>query len=164
MENKASLIKHILISVFIIGIAFVVIAFIGTTEFGRKFEMITGQTFSTKIPNLVMFSSGCIGTYVFLYRIWINGKDDRLNFYFMFGFSALIIISALVFNAWLTEVNDYIDKEFSLITFPTDVDQVAKNVRHNLLETISYLFFTLSAVGFVCLTLGFYHMKSLKEA
>lgn len=163
MEKGPSIIKDILLSIFVIGIAFVLMAFIGTTEFGRKFQVITGESFSSKIPNLVMFTSGCLGTYVFLYKIWISGKENRMNFYFLFGFSLLIILSAATFIMWLKSVTGLIEKDFAAITFPTQVDHVAKNVRQNLLETISYLFYTLSSVGLVCIVVGFYHMKSLKE-
>lgn len=163
MENQTTLIKDFLITVFIIGLAFVIMAFLGTTEFGKKFQLITGEPFSTKIPYLVIFTAGCIGTYSFLYKIWVDKKEDRLNFYFLFGFSFLNIIGAILIIMWLNGVKDIALMEFNDLTFPTEVDLVAKNIRTNLISSVTYLLFTLMIVGLVSLVLGFYHLKTLNK-
>jgi hypothetical protein len=149
--------------IFIIGFSFVVIAFLGTTDFGRKFNMITGELFSDKIPILIMFTSGCVGTYIFLCKIWISEKEKITNYYFLFGFSILNIIASLSIISWLYNAIDDIQLNFAQIPFATEVDLVTKNVRSSLLETVSYMIFMLMLVGIASLALGFYHLKTVKK-
>ena len=138
-------------------------AFLGTTEFGRKFNMITGELFSNKIPMLVLFTSGCLGTYAFLYKIWISEKEKISNYYFLFGFSIVNILTSISLIVWLSTAIENIQTQFSIIPFATEVDAVTKNVRCSLLETVSYMIFMFTLVGIVSLSLGFYHLKTLKK-
>lgn len=163
MNKSVSLILDFLLVIFVIGVSFVVMAFLGTTDFGGKFNMITGELFSSKIPILVLFTSGCIGTYIFLYKIWVSEKEKITNYYFLFGFSILNILASISLISWLYTAIDNIQGQFELIPFATEVDVVTKNVRSNLLETVSYMIFMLTLVGIVSLALGFYHLKTLKK-
>ena len=137
--------------------------FLGTTDFGRKFNMITGELFSSKVLILVLFTSGCIGTYIFLYKIWISEKEKITNYYFLFGFSTVNIISSISLISWLYSSINKIKTQFYLIPFKTEVDIVTKNVRSSLLETVSYMILMLMFVGIISLVLGFYHLKTIKN-
>ena len=137
--------------------------FLGTTDFGRKFNMITGELFSSKVLILVLFTSGCIGTYIFLYKIWISEKEKITNYYFLFGFSTVNIISSISLISWLYSSINKIKIQFYLIPFKTEVDIVTKNVRSSLLETVSYMILMLMFVGIISLVLGFYHLKTIKN-
>lgn len=137
--------------------------FLGTTDFGRKFNMITGELFSSKVLILVLFTSGCIGTYIFLYKIWISEKEKFTNYYFLFGFSIVNIISSISLISWLYSSINKIKTQFYLIPFKTEVDIVTKNVRSGLLETVSYMILMLMFVGIISLVLCFYHLKTIKN-
>ncbi len=140
-----------------------IMKFLGTTDFGRKFNMITGELFSSKVLILVLFTSGCIGTYIFLYKIWISEKEKITNYYFLFGFSTVNIISSISLISWLYSSINKIKIQFYLIPFKTEVDIVTKNVRSSLLETVSYMILMLMFVGIISLVLGFYHLKTIKN-
>ena len=140
-----------------------IMKFLGTTDFGRKFNMITGELFSSKVLILVLFTSGCIGTYIFLYKIWISEKEKITNYYFLFGFSTVNIISSISLISWLYSSINKIKTQFYLIPFKTEVDIVTKNVRSSLLETVSYMILMLMFVGIISLVLGFYHLKTIKN-
>jgi len=163
VKKNIPLILNILTLIFIIGFSFVLIAFLGTTDFGRKFNLITGELFSNKILDLVMFTAGSIGTYVFLYKIWISENERVRNYYFLFGFSILNIIASISLILWLQNILENIQVEFLEIPFATEVDLVIKNVRSNILESVCYMTSTLMFVGIVSLVLGFYHLKTLKK-
>lgn len=163
MKKNISLIFDFLTLVFIVGFAFVAIAFLGTTDIGRKFNLITGELYSNKILHLVMFTAGSIGTYLFLYKIWISEKERFINYYFLFGFCLTNIFSAILLVSWLNKVVHNIQVTYSLIPFATEVDLVTKNVRSNLLESVTYMIYMLMLVGIISLVLGFYHLKTLKK-
>jgi len=163
VNKKTSLILDFLFVVLIFGVSFGIMGFLETTDFGRKFNMITGELFSSKILTLVMFTSGCVGTYIFLYKIWISEKEKITNYYFLFGFSVLNIICSISLISWLYDAIDKINTQFYLIPFKIEADVVTKNVRTSLLETVSYMILMLMFVGVASLVLGFYHFKTIKK-
>lgn len=149
--------------VFIFSGSIGIMGFLETTDFGRKFNMITGEMFSSKMLILILFTSGCVGTYIFLYKIWISEKEKITNYYFLFGFSVLNILCSISLISWLYNLIDKINTQFYLIPFKIEVDVVTKNVRISLLETVSYMILMLMFVGIASLVLGFYHFKTIKK-
>jgi hypothetical protein len=98
-----------------------------------------------------------------LYKIWISEKEKITNYYFLFGFSIVNIISAISLISWLYSSINKIKTQFYLIPFKTEVDIVTKNVSSSLLETVSYMILMLMYVGIISLVLGFYHLKTIKN-
>ncbi len=144
----------------IVGIAFVLVASIGTLDFAQEFELITGEPYSHKILLFVLFTSGVMGNYLFLFRLWKN-TNERSNIYSVIIFSAIIIISTTIIIKWLLDVSDQVQLSFQEIAFPTDVDELTTEIRTSLLQSVTIMFGLLGAVGFVSFLGSLIYLKSI---
>lgn len=163
MKKNLPLILDILTFACIAGFSFIIISFFGKTNFARKFYLITGELFSNKLLEIVIFTTGLIGTYIYLNKIFTSKKKRITNYYFLFGFCVANIISAILIIIWLNNIIVEIQREFLEIPFATKVDLVIKNVRSNRLQSICYMISTLMLVGIISFSLGFYHLKTFKK-
>lgn len=163
LEKKVAIFKNVLLSIFVVGLAFVFMAFLGTTEIGGKFQLITGQLFSDNIPKFVLLCSGSIGTYVYLIRVRKQHALQQVNFYFLLFFSMINVLGAFSLISWIGGVEEGIEFTYGTILFPSEIDEVTHNVKLNLLGTVRYLFIINLLIGIACFAGGFYHLKTLNK-
>lgn len=138
-------------------------AFLGTTKIGDKFGLITNQVFSDNIPKFVWVCAGSIGTYVYLYRVRKQDELEKINFIFLLIFSLASTVGAVILLLWVDGIKEELNVIYSEILFPSEIDDVTRNVKINLLNTVSYLFVLNLVIGIVCFIVGFYHLKTLNK-
>jgi len=139
------------------------VSYLGSSDFAKKFELITGSNFSNKTPVLVFLIGGLANLYFAIYRFW-SCTNSRLNHYYIMLSAAMVIISTFALIIWLLDVKSLIEFEFLSINFPTNVDVATRNVRSSLVSSIIAMFAVFSAIGTVACVLSVAHFRYISKS
>lgn len=146
----------------IVGFAFVVVAIMGTTEFAQQFELITLGAYSEKIPVFVLFTSGLIGNYITIYKLWKKPASKSNNYFLMF-YAFLLQIASFILIIWLQDVTDVMLTSYNEIPFPNDVDEITLKVRMSLLDSVFWMFSVFGSIGVISFVGVLFHLKGLSR-
>lgn len=161
--KKSNISYSIIVFFVIIASALAFVSYLGATDFGKKFELITGSSFSDKTPGLVFLIGGLANLYFAIYRFW-SCTNSRLNHYYIMLSAAMVIISTLGLIIWLLDVKSLIEFEFLSVNFPTNVDVATRNVRDSLVNSIIAMFAVFSAIGTVACVLSVAHFRYISKS
>lgn len=156
--KKSKILYNIIVFFVFFAGALAFVSYLGATDFGNKFELITGSNFNNKTPVLVFLIGGLANLYFAIYRFW-SFTSSRLYHYYIMLSAVIVIISTLGLIIWLLDVKSLIEFEFLSINFPTNVDVATRNIRSSLVSSIIAMFTVFSAIGTVALILSVAHFR-----
>ena len=147
-------IKEALLVIGFLVVAVFIYSILENTAASRIFNSFPNYSFYDLKWNIVLLIFSLLGAYWYLGKgIWINFKSKNIIFLLIF-FSVVLCYTS--FAMFLTNINirELAFKLYDTIQFPTQEDEVRRNIRVSMATFIGYTTFTLFVIGLITLITG----------
>lgn len=147
---------------FLLGLSYVFVSVLGAGSFGSRFKLITTFTYNSKITAFTIVVFSILFMYLSIFSFWKN-QQNKSSYILLFISSLMASGSVLWVMNWLFSVQDLTLQNFLSISFPTDVDEIIKNIRLSLVESAMLMFAVLGLSALSTLIIGIIHFVKYRS-